>query len=438
MEFHILPGGVLQGEARVPGDKSMSHRLIMLGALADGVTRVRGFLEGEDAQATRAAFESMGVKVEKADDGELRIHGKGLHGLSAPDDVLDLGNSGTAMRLMAGLMAGQDFATELTGDVSLNSRPMGRVMTPLAQMGATIDSAEEGRPPLKITPANGLTGIHYDLPMASAQVKSCVLLAGLYADGKTSVTEPAPTRDHTERMLRGFGYAVERDADGVISLEGGGSLAACDIDVPADISSAAFFMVGASIAPGSEVLLTHVGINPTRIGVINILRAMGGDIELLDEREVGGEPVADIQIRSAQLKGIEIPEDQVPLAIDEFPVLFVAAACAEGRTILRGARELRVKESDRIAAMADGLIAMGVSCEVLEDGIIIDGAGPDGSLGGAEIECHHDHRIAMAFAIAALRASAEIVIHDTDIVATSFPGFDALARGMGLQISSSE
>jgi len=276
-----------------------------------------------------------------------------------------------------------------------------------------------------------LKGIHYDLPMASAQVKSCVLLAGLYASGTTSVTEPAPTRDHTERMLRGFGYEVRCDA-GVISLEGGGTLQATSIDVPADISSAAFFLVAASIAPGSDLLLTHVGINPTRTGVINILRLMGADITLRNQREVGGEPVADIRVRHAPLRGIEIPADQVPLAIDEFPALFIAAACAEGRTVLRGAEELRVKESDRIASMAEGLATLGIRNEVLDDGIIIDG----GTLGGGVIRTFHDHRIAMSFAVAALRAENEIRILDCDNVATSFPGFDALARGLGLQISA--
>ncbi len=438
MEFQLLPGGSIIGEARVPGDKSISHRSVMLGALAEGVTRVRGFLEGEDTLATRAAFEAMGVQIQRAEDGELTIQGAGLNGLTQPDAVIDLGNSGTAIRLMAGLMAGQSFDTELTGDQSLNGRPMGRVITPLESMGAQIQSETEGRPPLKITGSSHLKAIHYDLPMASAQVKSCVLLAGLYADGRTSVTESAPTRDHTERMLRGFGYLVDRDEEGVISLEGRGSLKGCDIDVPADISSAAFFMVGASIAADSELTLTHVGINPTRIGVINILRAMGADIEILDSREVGGEPVADIQVRAAQLRGIEIPAEQVPLAIDEFPALFIAAACADGRTVLRGARELRVKESDRIAAMAAGLNTLAVQCEVLDDGIAIDGFGASGSFAGGEIACYHDHRIAMAFAIAALRANAEISIMDTDVVTTSFPGFDALARGLGLQISSSE
>jgi 3-phosphoshikimate 1-carboxyvinyltransferase len=308
---------------------------------------------------------------------------------------------------------------------------MGRVMDPLTLMGAAIQGAPGGRPPLQISGGQALTGIHYDLPMASAQVKSCVLLAGLYASGTTSVTEPAPTRDHTERMLRGFGYRVNRER-GVVSLAGGGALRAATIDVPADISSAAFFLVAASIAPGSDLLLTHVGVNPTRIGVLNILRLMGADISLRNEREVGGEPVADIRVRYAPLRGIAIPADQVPLAIDEFPALFIAAACASGRTVLRGAEELRVKESDRIAAMAEGLTTLGIHNEVLDDGIIIEG----GSMGGGVIQTFHDHRIAMSFAIAALRAEEEIRILDCDHVATSFPGFDAMARGLGLQISA--
>ena len=429
MEFKLLPGGTISGEARVPGDKSMSHRSIMLGALAEGTTRVSGFLEGDDALATLAAFRAMGVSIERHGEGEVVVHGVGLHGLAAPDGPLDLGNAGTGMRLMCGLMAGQPFDTVLTGDASLCSRPMGRVIDPLRLMGAKIDAQEGGRPPLKIIGGSQLNGIHYDLPMASAQVKSCVLLAGLYAQGRTSVTEPAPTRDHTERMLRGFGYEVKREGE-VISLQGGGSLKAADIDVPADISSAAFFLVAASITPGSDLLLTHVGINPTRIGVLNILNLMGADITLKNEREVGGEPVADVQVRYAPLHGVDIPEDQVPLAIDEFPALFIAAACAQGRTVLRGAEELRVKESDRIAAMAEGLNTLGVNNEVLEDGIIIEG----GTIGGGEIRTHMDHRIAMAFSIAALRAEQEIVVLDCDHVATSFPGFDALARGLGLQI----
>jgi len=431
MEFKLLPGGTIRGEVRVPGDKSISHRSIMLGALAEGVTRVSGFLEGEDALATVAAFRAMGVAIEGPDNGRVTIHGVGLQGLQAPGAVLDMGNSGTSIRLLSGLLAGQSFDSVLTGDASLCGRPMGRVIDPLALMGAEVRGEEGGRPPLRITGGRTLCGIHYDLPMASAQVKSCVLLAGLYSQGRTSVTEPAPTRDHTERMLRGFGYEVTSD-NGVISLAGGGTLSATEIDVPADISSATFFLVAASIAPDSDLLLTHVGINPTRIGVLNILRLMGADITLRNEREVGGEPVADIRVRHAPLKGIEIPADQVPLAIDEFPALFIAAACAQGRTVLRGAEELRVKESDRIAAMAEGLTTLGIRNEVLHDGIIIEGGTP----GGGVIHTFNDHRIAMSFAIAALRAEREIHVLDCDHVATSFPGFDALARGLGLQISA--
>jgi 3-phosphoshikimate 1-carboxyvinyltransferase len=433
MEFRILPGGMLNGETRVPGDKSISHRSIMLGALADGTTEVTGFLEGQDALATVAAFRAMGVVIKGPEKGRVVIQGVGLHGLKAPAAPLDLGNSGTSIRLLSGLLAGQSFDSEMTGDVSLCKRPMGRVIEPLALMGASIEAQEGGRPPMRIAGGAQLKGIHYDLPMASAQVKSCVLLAGLYAQGRTSVTEPAPTRDHTERMLRGFGYSVSRDND-VIGLEGGGALTATNIDVPADISSAAFFLVAASIAPGSDVLLTHVGINPTRIGVLNILTLMGADITLGNEREIGGEPVADIRVRYAPLKGIEIPPEQVPLAIDEFPALFIAAACAEGRTVLRGAEELRVKESDRIASMAEGLTTLGIQNEVLDDGIVIEG----GTLGGGVINTFHDHRIAMAFAISALRCERELHILDCDHVDTSFPGFDTVARSMGLLISTRE
>ena len=431
MEFKLLPGGTVCGEARVPGDKSISHRAIMLGALAEGATRVSGFLEGEDALATLTAFRDLGVEIERPGESEVLVHGVGLRGLKAPRGPLDLGNAGTGMRLMCGLLAGQAFDSELTGDASLCSRPMGRVIDPLQLMGAKIASEEGGRPPLRISGGRQLHGIHYDLPMASAQVKSCVLLAGLYSQGVTSVTEPAPTRDHTERMLRGFGYEIGSD-NGVISLAGGGKLHAADIEVPADISSATFFLVAASIAPGSDLLLTHVGINPTRIGVLNILKLMGADITLKNRREVGGEPVADLHGRYAPLHGIEIPEEQVPLAIDEFPALFIAAACAQGRTVLRGAKELRVKESDRIAAMAEGLTTLGIDNEILEDGIVIEG----GTLGSGVIRTFHDHRIAMSFAVAALRAQGEIRVLDCDHVATSFPGFDALARGLGLQISA--
>ncbi|MDH0287790.1 bifunctional prephenate dehydrogenase/3-phosphoshikimate 1-carboxyvinyltransferase [Pseudomonas sp. GD04087] len=428
--FLAQPGGRLSGRVRVPGDKSISHRSIMLGSLAEGTTEVQGFLEGEDALATIQAFRDMGVVIEGPHHGRVTVHGVGLHGLKTPPGPIYLGNSGTSMRLLSGLLAAQPFDTTLTGDASLSKRPMNRVAKPLREMGAVIETGPEGRPPLTIRGGQKLTGMHYDMPMASAQVKSCLLLAGLYAAGETSTTEPAPTRDHTERMLRGFGYPV--DVEGATArVESGHKLSATSIEVPADISSAAFFLVAASIAEGSDLTLEHVGINPTRTGIIDILKLMGADITLENQREVGGEPVADIRVRSAQLKGIDIPEDLVPLAIDEFPVLFVAAASAEGRTVLRGAEELRVKESDRIQVMADGLLALGVKCEPTPDGIIIDG----GSYGGGEVWSHGDHRIAMSFSVASLRAGAPIRIHDCANVATSFPNFLGLASGAGIRVA---
>jgi 3-phosphoshikimate 1-carboxyvinyltransferase len=433
INYVVAPGGNAQGDIRVPGDKSMSHRSIMLGSLADGLTEVTGFLEGEDSLATLQAFRDMGVIIEGPEQGRVAIHGVGLHGLKAPTQPLYLGNSGTSIRLLSGLLAGQSFDTELTGDSSLSGRPMGRVANPLAEMGAVIETAPGGTPPLKIKGGQTLKPINYVMPIASAQVKSCVLLAGLYTEGQTSVVEPAPTRDHTERMLRGFGYPVTTDGDKA-SLSGGGSLTATRIDVPADISSAAFFMVAAAIVPGSDITLRHVGVNPTRIGVINILRQMGTNIELSNEIEVGGEPVADIRVRYAPLQGINIPEDQVPLAIDEFPVLFVAAACAEGITVLTGAEELRVKESDRIQSMADGLVTLGVDAQSTPDGIRIVGGGST-LLGSGTVHSHDDHRIAMAFAIAGLRASGEILVEDCNNVATSFPDFVGLAQKVGLSIS---
>ncbi|MAA84828.1 MAG: 3-phosphoshikimate 1-carboxyvinyltransferase [Halieaceae bacterium] len=432
MHFYLDPGGKLTGRIRVPGDKSMSHRSIMLGSIAEGRTTVSGFLEGEDALATLASFRDMGVQITDPDAGELTIEGVGLRGLEPPKQVMDVGNSGTSIRLMMGLLAGQSFDSVLTGDQSLLRRPMARVITPLSQMGALI-SSHEGCPPLEIQGGRALTGIHYDLPVASAQVKSSVLLAGLFASGRTSLTEPAPTRDHTERMLTGFGYGVACD-NGVISLEGGGKLTGADIDIPADISSAAFFMVGASIAPGSDLTLEHVGINPTRDGVITILRAMGADIQIHNERQVGGEPVADLRIRHAPLTGIDIPIEAVPLAIDELPAVLIAAACADGVTVLRGAEELRVKESDRIASMAEGLSQLGIENRVQPDGIEVVG----GEMTGGVITTHHDHRIAMSFAMAALRASDRIKVSDCAHVATSFPGFAALAVQTGLRLEAAE
>lgn len=429
--FLANPGGNVRGRIRVPGDKSISHRSIMLGSLAEGTTEVEGFLEGEDALATLQAFRDMGVVIEGPHHGRVTVHGVGLHGLKPPPGPLYVGNSGTSMRLLSGLLAGQPFDVTMTGDASLSKRPMNRVANPLREMGAVVETGPDGRPPLTIRGGQKLKALTYTLPMASAQVKSCLLLAGLYAEGVTTVTEPAPTRDHTERMLRGFGYAVESNGP-VASLQAGGKLTATRIEVPADISSAAFFLVAASIAEGSDLLLEHVGINPTRIGVIEILRLMGGDITLENPREVGGEPVADLRVRGAKLKGIEIPEALVPLAIDEFPVLFIAAVCAEGRTVLRGAEELRVKESDRIQVMADGLTSLGVKVEPTEDGIIIDGGQ---AIGGGEVHSHGDHRIAMAFSVASLRATAPIRIHDCANVATSFPNFLALAEQVGIRVA---
>ena len=467
IDYRVQPGGHLSGRIRVPGDKSISHRSVMLGSLAEGKTEVTGLLEGEDVLSTLGAFRAMGVHAEGPTHGRLVIHGVGLHGLKPPADPLDMGNSGTAMRLMAGLVAGQAFNAVLIGDESLSKRPMKRVADPLAMMGARIETAEGGRPPLRIQGGQKLRGIDYQMPMASAQVKSCLLLAGLFAEGETRVTEPAPTRDHTERMLRGFGYDVrvaaraeeqgpaKRDATGespqgrrqlgvsggqdtteaagrTVSLRGGGHLRGGRLDVPADISSATFFLVGASIAPGSDLLLEHVGINPTRIGVINILRLMGADLSLENPRDVGGEPVADIRVRHARLRGIDIPLDQVPLAIDEFPALFIAAACADGKTTLRGAEELRVKESDRIAVMAHGLQALGIQAQETPDGIVIHG----GPLQGGTVDSDGDHRIAMSFAIAALRASGPITVRDCKNGDTSFPGFVELAARVGLRIES--
>jgi 3-phosphoshikimate 1-carboxyvinyltransferase len=405
----------------------------MLGSRAEGVTEVSGFLEGEDALATLNAFRAMGVTIEGPDNGRVVINGVGLRGLQQPKGELYVGNSGTSMRLLAGILAGQNFTTTMTGDESLSKRPMERVAAPLRLMGVEVQTEEGGRPPLTICGNGQVSAIQYDLPMASAQVKSCVLLAGLYADGQTSTTEPAPTRDHTERMLNGFAYPVKVKG-ATATLQGGGSLQACTIDVPADISSAAFFMVAAAIAPGSDITLSHVGINPTRIGVINILRAMGTDISINDERVVGGEPVADIRVRYAPLTGIKIDEDQVPLAIDEFPALFIAASCATGTTILTGAEELRVKESDRIQVMVDGLQSLGVDAQGTEDGAIIKGSSSSAVFSGGRVNSHHDHRIAMAFAIASLRASDTIIIEDCDNVATSFPNFISLASRAGIDV----
>lgn len=438
LNFHVQPSSALQGTLRVPGDKSISHRALMFGAVAQGVTTIHGFLRSADCLATLQAFRDLGVVIEEVAEETLRVHGVGLHGLRAPQQALDVGNSGTAMRLMSGLLAGQAFDSVLTGDASLQHRPMRRVTAPLTQMGASIASTADGCAPLQIRGGQTLHGIDYQLPVASAQVKSALLLAGLYAPGVTRITEPATTRDHTERLLQGFGYALTRESAHTVALTGGGSLHGIELEIPADLSSATFFMVGASIAPGSDLLLTHVGINPTRSGVIDILRLMGANLELLNPRTVGGEEVADIRVRSAPLHGIAIPEALVPLAIDEFPAIFIAAACATGVTILTGAQELRVKESDRIQVMADGLNALGIPAGATTDGIVIRGIRGGVIPQAGIVHSHGDHRIAMSFAMLGLRSQQPLVITDCANVNTSFPKFAAMAHSAGLNITERE
>ena len=419
----------LRGEFTVPGDKSISHRAIMLSALAEGVSRIEGFLEGEDTRATARIFAQMGVRIEAPSPGERVVHGVGLRGLRAPEGVLDCGNSGTAMRLLCGVLAGQAFDSVLTGDESLSKRPMRRVTGPLAQMGAIIETAEGGVPPLQVRGYQALHGIDYASPIASAQVKSAVLLAGLYAEGETAVTEPRPTRDYTERMLSALGWPITFEP-GRARLTGGRALQAIDIVVPADFSSAAFFIVAASLVPGSELVLRDVGMNPRRTGLLHVLRAMGADIVEENRHEAGGEPVADLVVRHAELRGIEVPVEHVADMIDEFPALFVAAACAEGVSTIRGAGELRVKESDRIAVMATGLRALGIRIDETPDGAVIEG----GALDGGAVESHGDHRCAMAFAVAGAVARGVITIRDCANVATSFPGFVELANSCGLAV----
>jgi 3-phosphoshikimate 1-carboxyvinyltransferase len=427
--WRVLPSTDVHGRVRVPGDKSISHRSVMLGGIAEGRSEVTGFLAGADCLATLAAFRAMGVAVDRHDETSLTIHGRGLHGLAAPAGVLDMGNAGTAIRLSMGLLAGQRFESTLTGDASLRARPMERVAAPLRLMGAQIDTCG-GKPPVTVRAAARLTGIDYTLPMASAQVKSAILLAGLYAEGQTRVTEPAPTRDHTERMLRGFGLEVVT-AGATVRLQGRQKLQGTRIEVPGDISSAAFFLVAGCLAGRDDFVVENVGINPTRTGILDILQLMGADLRVHPRASQGGEPVADIEVRRSALRGIAVPEQFVPLAIDELPVLFIAAAGAEGETVFTGAAELRVKESDRLAVMAEGLIRVGVPNELLPDGIRIAGGR---RLQGAAIDSHGDHRIAMSFAVASLLADGELTIRDVENVATSFPGFVATAGACGLNV----
>jgi 3-phosphoshikimate 1-carboxyvinyltransferase len=432
-----MPTTEVGGRITVPGDKSISHRALMLGAVAEGKTVVRGFLASEDCLATQAALEAMGVSIERQRDGVVRIDGVGPHGLEKPRSTLDLGNSGTAIRLLMGLLAGQSFDSTLTGDASLRQRPMERVAAPLRQMGARIATADGGRPPVAIKGGASLRGIDYELPMASAQVKSALLLAGLFANGTTTVRSPGPSRDHTERMLESMGMRLGRSAEGEghsVTLAGPAKLRGREVLVPADFSSAAFFIVAACLAARDGLLIENVGINPTRTGLLTILREMGARIELRNERSLGAEPVADLWVEQSRLRGIAVPPELVPLAIDEFPILFIVAAAAEGETIVSGADELRKKETDRIAVMARALEAVGVEVEERPDGARIVG----GRIGGGTVDSRGDHRIAMSFAIASVRAGAPIEILNTAEVATSFPSFLEVAQAAGLTIGTED
>ncbi len=427
--FVAIPGGRVAGEIRVPGDKSISHRAAMMGAIATGVTEIRGFLEGEDCLATLAALAAMGVRIERPTAGHVLLHGAGMHGLRAPTTALDFGNSGTGMRLLAGLLCGQTFDSILIGDASLMRRPMERVAGPLRRMGADVRT-NDGRPPLAIGGGRSLRGSEHRLEFPSAQVKSAILLAGLYADGRTSVQEPGPSRDHTENMLRAFGVAVSRDQWSV-ALEGPATLAATHVDVPGDFSSAAFFIVAGLIAGRGPLVIRGVGVNPTRVALLDILRRMGADIRLQSVSDRGGEPIATIEVRPGKLQGIVVPPELVPIAMDELPVLFAAAAVADGETVVSGAGELRVKESDRLEGMEEGLSALGITAELLPDGLRVRGGPVDGGI----VDCRGDHRVAMSFAVLGARAKAPVVIRDVRNVATSFPGFADALRAAGLELT---
>ena len=428
--FYLEPGSTCSGTVEVSGDKSISHRAIMFASIAEGVSEVKGFLSSTDCEATLTAFQNMGVQIERASDTHLRIQGVGLMGLSASEAFLDMGNSGTAMRLMAGILSGQKFISTLVGDHSLSSRPMQRIQIPLEKMGAKIKSNDGNTPPLEVQPSKELVGIHYKLPVPSAQVKSCVLLAGLYAQGKTCIEEDVATRDHTERMLQTFSYPIEKNETSVC-IEGHGKLLAGNVEIPGDISSAAFLIVGALISENCTLTIRKVGINPTRDGVIQILRLMGANIKITNQTTMGMEPVADLVVESSVLNGIDIPSSLIANSIDEFPIIFIAAACAQGKTTLSGAAELRVKESDRIALMSMGLQDLGIAVNEKPDGLDITG----GQIQGGEIKSGGDHRIAMAFAMASIKAASAITVLDTDNVMTSFPNFVATVSALGLKIS---
>ena len=432
-QLMVRPSARVEGQITVPGDKSVSHRALMLGAIADGTSHVTGFLPGEDCLATMAAVRAMGVEVTQHDDTTIEVAGRGMHGLQAPGKSLDMGNSGTAMRLFMGLLSAQPFGTELYGDESLARRPMERVAAPLRRMGAAITTTD-GTPPVVIAGGAALTGIDFDMPVASAQVKSAVLLAGLYASGETTVREPAVTRDHTERMLTRLGYPVRR-AGANVTVAGGGRLVAGPIAVPGDLSSAAFPVLAGCLARSGELVIERVGLNPTRTGILRILELMQADVTVEPDPDLAGEPVGRLVVRPSRLRGVDIPPELVPLAIDEFPVLFVAAALAEGETVVRGAAELRHKETDRIRVMAEGLRALGVEVEELPDGARIRGSA---ALRGGTVDSAGDHRVAMAFAVGGTRASGPVTILDTANVATSFPGFAPLARSIGLDVTDGQ
>lgn len=433
----VAASGPLTGTAPVPGDKSISHRSLMLSALAIGTSRVTGLLEGEDVLATAAAMRAMGAVIERGDDGVWTIDGVGVGGLLQPATALDMGNSGTSTRLLMGLVSSHAITATFTGDASLSKRPMGRVIEPLSQMGAEITASPGGRLPLMLRGIVPAVPIDYTLPVASAQVKSAILLAGLNTPGITRVVEPVPTRDHSERMLKGFGAKLTVEvtpAGRVIELHGEAELQPQTITVPGDPSSAAFPVVAALLVPGSHVTITNVGLNPTRAALFDVLRAMGGDIVFENPRDVGGEPVADLIVRASSLTGIEVDPAVAPSMIDEFPILFVAAALAKGRTVTRGLEELRVKESDRITTMAEGLRAIGATVEETEDGLIIDGTGGDLLPGGGTVEAKLDHRIAMSFVVAGLVSRDPVTIDDMAPVATSFPTFTTLLRSLGASL----
>jgi len=432
--FAAQPALRVSGAMTVPGDKSISHRSLMLSGLAAGTSEVTGFLASEDCLATLNAMRALGVSIERLSATHVIIHGSGLRGLKGAQHALDMGNAGTAMRLFTGLLAAQEFSSTLIGDASLMKRPMERVAKPLREMGADVRT-HDGRPPVDIRGGQRLWGIDYTMPVASAQVKSAILLAGLYADGPTTVTAPAICRDHSERMLLSCG--VRLTSAGLSStVYPPQRLESQRLNVPGDFSSAAFFIVAGLLGAANDgLLIQNVGLNPTRTGLLDILRSMGGEIDILNARESGAEPVADLLVRASALKGIEVPAAMVPLAIDELPVLFIAAACAEGETVVTGAEELRLKESDRIAAMGAGLENLGVAHEVLPDGIRIQGRSKGPAFDGGEIDSHGDHRVAMSFSVASLRAAKPILIRDVANVATSFPGFVGMARGVGLDVT---